>query len=76
MPGLDKQVVQEVMYDIQQAERRLAEPSAQGSDPKAGTAQVTCSILSSHNVSSGCKQLHQIGCVSPQSITAAASYLD
>ena len=41
MPGLDKQMVQEVMYDIQQAERRAAEPSAQDPYPKAGTAQVT-----------------------------------
>ena len=41
MPGLDKQMVREVMYDIQQAERRLAEPAAEQVDCKPGTSQVS-----------------------------------
>ena len=41
MPGLDKQMVMEVMHDIQQAERKLAEPApAQPHDTKEEAAQV------------------------------------
>ena len=42
LPGLDPQVVREVMFDIQQADRRQAE--AQPQHPPMDNAQVSSSV--------------------------------